>query len=48
LRELADAKKSVALRFPVLEEGAEYACLPLLEVLSKRFGISVSELMKGV
>jgi len=31
-----------------LERGKKSACLPLLEVLSKGFGISVSELMRGV
>ena len=31
-----------------LERGKKNVCLPMLEVLSKGFGISVSELMKGV
>ena len=31
-----------------LERGKKSVCLPLLEVLSKGFGISVSELMRGV
>ena len=31
-----------------LERGKKCVCLPLLEVLSKGFGMSVSELMRGV
>jgi transcriptional regulator with XRE-family HTH domain len=31
-----------------LERGKKSVCLPMLEVLSKGFGISVSELMRGV
>jgi len=31
-----------------LEHGKKNVCLPMLEVLSKGFGISVSELMRGV
>jgi transcriptional regulator with XRE-family HTH domain len=31
-----------------LEHGKKSVCLPMLEVLSKGFGISVSELMRGV
>jgi transcriptional regulator with XRE-family HTH domain len=31
-----------------IETGKKNVCLPLLEVLAKGFGISVSELMKGV
>jgi transcriptional regulator with XRE-family HTH domain len=31
-----------------LERGKKNVCLPLLDVLSKGFGISVSELMRGV
>jgi transcriptional regulator with XRE-family HTH domain len=31
-----------------IETGKKNVCLPLLEVLSKGFGISVSELMKGI
>jgi len=31
-----------------LERGKKNVCLPMLEVLSKGFGISVSELMRGV
>ena len=31
-----------------LERGKKNICLPMLEVLSKGFGISVSELMRGV
>jgi transcriptional regulator with XRE-family HTH domain len=31
-----------------IESGKKNACLPMLEVLSKGFGISVSELMKGI
>jgi len=31
-----------------IETGKKNVCLPLLEVLSQGFGISVSELMKGV
>ena len=31
-----------------LERGKKSVCLPMLEVLSKGFGVSVSELMRGV
>jgi transcriptional regulator with XRE-family HTH domain len=31
-----------------LERGKKNVCLPMLEVLSKGFGITVAELMKGV
>ena len=31
-----------------LERGKKSVCLPLLEVLSKGFGVTVSELMRGV
>jgi transcriptional regulator with XRE-family HTH domain len=31
-----------------MERGKKNVCLPMLEVLSSGFGISVSELMKGV
>jgi transcriptional regulator with XRE-family HTH domain len=31
-----------------LEHGKKNVCLPTLEVLSNGFGISISELMKGV
>jgi len=31
-----------------LERGKKNVCLPMLEVLSKGFGITVSELMRGV
>ena len=31
-----------------VETGKKNVCLPMLEVLSKGFGISVSELMRGV
>jgi len=31
-----------------MERGKKNVCLPMLEVLSKGFGISVSELMRGV
>ena len=31
-----------------MESGKKNVCLPMLEVLSKGFGITVSELMKGV
>jgi transcriptional regulator with XRE-family HTH domain len=31
-----------------IEAGKENVCLPMLEVLSKGFGISVSELLRGV
>jgi transcriptional regulator with XRE-family HTH domain len=31
-----------------MENGKKNACLPLLEVLSRGFGISISELMKGI
>jgi len=31
-----------------IENGKKNVCLPMLEVLSEGFGISVSELMKGV
>lgn len=31
-----------------LEHGKKNVCLPLLEVLSKGFDMSISELMKGV
>jgi transcriptional regulator with XRE-family HTH domain len=31
-----------------IESGKKNVCLPMLEVLSKGFGMSVSELMKGV
>jgi transcriptional regulator with XRE-family HTH domain len=31
-----------------LEHGKKSVCLPMLEVLSKGFGISVSELMRGI
>jgi transcriptional regulator with XRE-family HTH domain len=31
-----------------IESGKKNVCLPMLEVLSKGFGISVSELMRGV
>jgi transcriptional regulator with XRE-family HTH domain len=31
-----------------IETGKKNVCLPLLEVLSKGFGISVSELMRGI
>jgi len=31
-----------------LERGKKGVCLPMLEVLSKGFGVSVAELMRGV
>jgi transcriptional regulator with XRE-family HTH domain len=31
-----------------METGKKNVCLPMLEVLARGFGISVSELMKGV
>jgi transcriptional regulator with XRE-family HTH domain len=31
-----------------LERGKKNVCLPLLDVLSKGFGITISELMRGV
>jgi transcriptional regulator with XRE-family HTH domain len=31
-----------------LERGKKNVCLPMLDVLSKGFGISISELMRGV
>ena len=31
-----------------MERGKKNVCLPMMEVLSKGFGISVSELMRGV
>lgn len=31
-----------------LENGKKSVCLPMLEVLSKGFGISIAELMKGI
>lgn len=31
-----------------IENGKKNVCLPMLEVLSRGFGISVSELMKGL
>jgi transcriptional regulator with XRE-family HTH domain len=31
-----------------LERGKKSVCLPMLEVLSKGFGVSLSELMRGV
>jgi transcriptional regulator with XRE-family HTH domain len=31
-----------------LEHGKKSVCLPMLEVLSKGFGVSVSELMRGI
>jgi transcriptional regulator with XRE-family HTH domain len=31
-----------------LERGKKHVCLPMLEVLSKGFDISISELFKGV
>ena len=31
-----------------MEKGKKNACLPMLEVLAKGFGISISKLMRGV
>jgi transcriptional regulator with XRE-family HTH domain len=31
-----------------LERGKKSVCLPMIEVLSKGFGVSVSELMRGL
>jgi transcriptional regulator with XRE-family HTH domain len=31
-----------------IETGKKNVCLPLLEVLSKGFGISISKLMRGI
>ncbi len=41
-------ESAVLLLASEIESGKKNVCLPMLEVLSKGFGISVAELMKGV